>query len=138
MSIIIDASVTLAWAFEDERTPEVLSTLAYVSNNSAWVPAHWRLEVANSLRSAIRRGRSTITFRDETLVDLGQLPIETDIETNLHAWDATLRLSDRYGLTPYDAAYLELAQRRRLPLATLDGRLAEAAAAADVEVWPIG
>ena len=137
MSVVIDASVTLAWSFEDERTPAVIALLETVIQDSAWVPAHWHLEVANSLRSAIRRGRVTIAFRDETLADLGQLPIDVDDETSVHAWDATLRLSDRYGLTPYDAAYLELAQRKRLPLATLDRPLAEAAQAADIEIWPL-
>lgn len=65
---------------------------------------------------------------------LDRLPIKTDLETNAHAWHATLQLADRHNLTPYDAAYLELAQRRRLPLATLDHDLANAAEAEGVAV----
>jgi predicted nucleic acid-binding protein len=82
------------------------------------VPALWRLEVANILEMGARRGRTDSAFRDLTLSDLALLPITVDPETDRHAWGATARLAARHQLTLYDAAYLELAQRRRLPLAT--------------------
>jgi predicted nucleic acid-binding protein len=131
--IVIDASVTLAWFFEDERTPPVVALSNSVGMSGAVVPMLWPLEIASGFRTAIRRGRIDSAFRDASFVKLAYLPIEIDEETNQHAWHATLRLADRYDLTPYDAAYLELAQRRRLSLATLDRRLDQAARDAGVE-----
>jgi predicted nucleic acid-binding protein len=75
----------------------------------------------------VRRKRHDAAFRDATLADLAQLPIQVDAETDQHAWGATLHLAERYQLTLYDAAYLELALRRDLPLATLDEDLRQAA-----------
>jgi predicted nucleic acid-binding protein len=92
----------------------------------AVVPAHWKLEIANGFRSAERRGRIDREYRDLSLQDLGRLAITVDLETVRHAWQATLELADRFGLTPYDAAYLELALRRELPLGTVDRALLEA------------
>lgn len=127
MSLVIDASIALAWSFEDERTPPVLAVLEETIRDGAIVPLLWRLEVANSLRSALRRGRITQEFRDKALTDFADLRIEIDADTNTHAWSSIVSLSDGHDLTPYDAAYLELAQRRRMPLASLDGRMRRAA-----------
>jgi predicted nucleic acid-binding protein len=91
--------------------------------------ALWHLEVLNGLQMAVRRARITAAYRDASLADLRALVIAIDPGTNQHAWSATLRLCERFGLTAYDAAYLELAQRQRLPLATLDGELIRAALA---------
>ena len=77
----------------------------------------------------VRRGRHRAAFRDATLADLALLPISLDPETDQHAWSATVRLAERHKLTVYDAAYLELAQRRGLPLATLDTEIRGAASA---------
>jgi predicted nucleic acid-binding protein len=71
-------------------------------------------------------------FRDATLADLELLPIQTDPDTEKHAWRSTLRLADLHRLSVYDAAYLELAMRRGLPLASLDRELRVAAAAENV------
>ena len=136
MSLVIDASIALAWSFEDERTPPVLAVLEETIQHGAVVPMLWRLEIANSLRSALRRGRITQEFRDEALTDLADLRIEIDADTNTHAWSSIVLLSDGHDLTPYDAAYLELALRRNLPLATLDKALQAAAATERVEVLP--
>jgi predicted nucleic acid-binding protein len=132
VSLVIDSSMTLAWYFEDEKTEESTAVLHRVAEEGAVVPALWRLEVANGLQVAVRRRRIDITYRDASLNDLRSLRIAIDRGTNRHAWSATLRLSDGYGLTLYDAAYLELALRRRLLLATLDGALARAAQTEDV------
>lgn len=123
MSLVLDSSVTLSWFFADERTTATASILERVVEHGAVVPAIWRLEVANALQSALRRGRVDAAFRDATLRDLGQLDIVNDPDTSSHAWAETLQLADRFRLTLYDAAYLDLAQRRRLPLATLDREL---------------
>ena len=127
MSLVIDSSMTLAWCFEDEKTAASLAVLARVAEAGAIAPALWRLEVANGLQMAVRRKRITAAYRDASLADLRALFIAIDPQTDHHAWTATLQLADRHDLTLYDAAYLELAQRRNLPLATLDGKLATAA-----------
>jgi predicted nucleic acid-binding protein len=93
----------------------------------AWVPGIWRLEVATGLRTGLRRGRIDRNYRDDALATLAMLNIRVDAETDKQAWNATLQLADRFGLTPYDAAYLELARRRSLPLATFDAELRDAA-----------
>jgi predicted nucleic acid-binding protein len=132
VSLVVDSSMTLAWYFEDERTDASLAVLDQVAEAGAIVPAHWRLEVVNGLQVAVRRGRIDVAYRNASLADLQSLVIAIDPGTNRQAWSATLRLSDRFRLTSYDAAYLELALRRQLPLATLDGELVRAAQAENV------
>jgi predicted nucleic acid-binding protein len=80
----------------------------------------------------VRKGRSDTAFRDAALADLALLPITTDPETDRQAWGATAKLAARHRLTLYDAAYLELARRRSVPLATLNSELRAAAEAEDV------
>jgi len=132
MSLVLDSSVTLAWVYSEETSPAVSHVLDLVNNNGAWVPSLWRLEVANILEMGVRRGRHRAEFRDATLADLSLLPISVDTETEKQAWGATLRLAERHRLTVYDATYLELAQRRGVALASLDGELRAAAKAEDV------
>ncbi len=132
MSVVIDASLTLSWYFDDEATPAADAVLDRVSEAGAVVPGLWRLEVANAFQSALRRKRITAPYRDESLTELAAMPITVDEDTDTYAWTTTLRLAERFGLTIYDATYLELAQRRSLPLATLDKELREAAASLDV------
>jgi predicted nucleic acid-binding protein len=111
VSVVTDASLTLSWYFEEERTPAIDAVLDRVTEEGAMTPALWRLEVANGLRMAMRRKRIDSVFRDLALAHLGELPIAVDPETDSHAWTTTLRLADRFDLTLYDAAYLELAVR---------------------------
>jgi len=127
MSLVLDSSVSLAWAYGDETMQPVARVFDLLSQSGAWVPGLWRLEVANVLEMGVRRKRHDSDFRDATLADLAQLPIQVDLETDQQAWSATLRLAERHQLTLYDAAYLELALRRNLPLATLDEDLRRAA-----------
>jgi predicted nucleic acid-binding protein len=134
VSLVLDCSATLAWLMEDETTDTSRRLFDIIARDGAWVPALWRLKVANSLQMAVRRRRITADARNASLHDLAGYKITTDHETDSHAWTSTLQLSDRFGLTVYDASYLELAQRMRLPLATLDRRLQSAAAAAGVEL----
>ena len=132
MSLVLDSSATLAWAYADETTAAIREVFERLGEGGAWVPSIWRLEVANVLEMGVRRGRYDAAFRDAMLADLALLPISLDAETDRQAWGATLRLAERHRLTLYDAAYLELAQRRGLPLATLDGDLRTAASAENV------
>jgi len=119
--------MTLAFLLPDERTAEAEKVLDRVVAEGAWVPSLWRLEVANSLSMAVKRGRIRQAYRDMVLQDLAMLDIRIDDETDKMAWAATLGLADQFDLTLYDAAYLELAVRRSLPLATLDAALQKAA-----------
>ena len=127
MSLVIDASITMAWCFEDDVTPAAEEALDQVVEADAIVPTIWCFEVGNALQTAIRRKRITKIFRDDALAKLLAMPISVDSETDVHAWTTALRLSERFGLTLYDAAYVELAQRRSLPLATLDQDMRAAA-----------
>lgn len=109
--------------------------LDHVTSSGAVVPGLWRLEIANALQTAVRRRqRIDAVYRDTSLAELGYMPIRIDADTNTYAWSTTLRLAERYSLTLYDAAYLELAQRCRLPLASADRDLRRAAPAVNVEL----
>lgn len=133
MSLVLDASIALSWLLPDEDSASARDTFEIVRNNGGWVPGIWRLEVANGLQLGVRRSRIDLTFRGAALADLSTLPITVDDETDRRAWSETLALTDRFGLTLYDACYLELALRRGLPLATLDSNLHHAATAAGIE-----
>lgn len=125
--MVLDCSATMAFVYADVTTPAISKVFQLLTESGAWVPSLWRLEVANILEMGVRRGRHDDGFRDATLADLAQLPITLDAETDRYAWDTTLLLASLHKLTLYDAAYLELALRRSLPLATLDSDLRVAA-----------
>jgi predicted nucleic acid-binding protein len=134
MSLVLDCSLTMAWLYAEETIAAVRKVFELVEDGGAWVPSLWRLEVANVLELGVRRGRSDSVFRDAALDDLAEFPIAIDAETDHRAWTATLSVAIDRKLTVYDAAYLELAKRRRLPLATLDNDLRRAAAAEGVHL----
>jgi predicted nucleic acid-binding protein len=134
LNLVIDASLTMAWYFEDESTELTEELFDRVTARGALVPGHWRLEVANAFQSAIRRKRTDAVYRDASLADLMLLPITIDSQTNSYAWSATLRLAEKFSLTVYDAAYLELAHRHSLPLGTLDRELRAAAISVGIEI----
>lgn len=125
---VIDASATLPWCFEDEATSWTDGLLERLrGGDRIEVPAHWPTEVSNGMLVALRRkriqpGRPQL-FWDE----LSILPIEVEPALSpVHA-KTVLSLCEKYGMTVYDAAYLELAKRKGLPLATLDKELIAAA-----------
>jgi predicted nucleic acid-binding protein len=134
VSLVIDASMTLAWCFEDETAPASEQILDRVVETSSWVPVLWRFEVGNALQMAVRRKRISQTYRDNWLAKLSAMPIQTDPEADAHAWTTALHLADNFGLTLYDAAYVELAQRYSLPLATLDRQMQVAATTLNIEL----
>jgi predicted nucleic acid-binding protein len=123
VSLVIDASIALTWYFEDEATAATEELLDIVARTGAVVPALWRLEMANGFQLGIRRKRIDAAYRDASLADLRRMPITIDPDSDTYVRTTAVRLSDRHGLTIYDACYLELAQRRNLPLATLDQEL---------------
>jgi predicted nucleic acid-binding protein len=124
--LVLDASIALALVMPDEKRP-LVSTLRLLESAGALAPVTWRLEIANVLLKAERRKRISASFRRQAIIDLSSLPISLDPDTNNHAWSETLTLAERHKLMTYDAAYLELALREGLPLATLDERLSAAA-----------
>ena len=132
MSFVLDSSVTLTWCFDDERTDATDALLERVVESGAEAPAHWPLEILNALAMAERRGRIEADRRQSLAGYLHDLPVTIDVETASHAWATTARLAARHRLTIYDAAYLELALRLGLPLATLDKELRVAAGALGV------
>ena len=136
MAFVLDASMTLAWYFPDEATQQTNALRERLIEEEVVVPTHWALEVTNALLTALRRNRLGADELDLLVVDLRQLAGEVDSHTQQRAWDKTLDIAGKYKLSAYDAAYLELAQRRALPLATLDARLRTACADAGVAVLP--
>ena len=132
MTLVLDSSVALAWVYADEGTERIQQLVERVIVAGAYVPTLWRLEVANSLLMAVRKGRIDAAFRDAALRDLAELNIMADLQTDVFAWSSTLRLAEKHRLTIYDAAYLELALRLGLPLASLDKELRAAGDAAGV------
>jgi predicted nucleic acid-binding protein len=134
MGLVLDASITLAWIYADETTDAVLRVFDLLKSEGTSVPALWRWEIANALEMNARRGRHGRDFSYEALAALALFPILVDAECAENAWLDTLSLAEQHGLTLYDAAYLELAMRRKIPLATLDRELRAAAAGEGVHV----
>jgi predicted nucleic acid-binding protein len=129
---VLDGSLALAWYFKDEADPYADAVAARFPEVRAAVPVIWPLEVANAVLMGERRRRSAEAQAAKWLAYLGSLPIVVDDETNDRAWGEVLSLARARGLSAYDAAYLELALRRGLPLATLDDKLKAAATAVGV------
>ena len=127
MTFVMDASVSLSWCFEDESTPYSDRVLERLRDNEAVVPGIWPLEVVNVLLLGERRGRLTEAKAARFLALLGALPISIESVEHGRVVSVVWALARAQHLTSYDAAYLELAMREALPLATRDQRLAEAA-----------
>lgn len=124
---VVDSSLALAWYLEDEQDAYADAVLDVLSDTEAVVPPLWPYEVANGLWVAERRGRTTITHIQRVLALLQPLPIHVDLAAHERARGEVLSLARQEGLTVYDAAYLELAMRQGLPIATLDRQLRDAA-----------
>ncbi|MGA9896646.1 MAG: type II toxin-antitoxin system VapC family toxin [Terriglobales bacterium] len=129
----MDASVPLAWCFEDESAslPErVLDVLE--TGTEMLTPSIWPLEVANALLIAERRKRITNAQATAFLQRISKLPILIEPISPNRAFEHILQVARQYQLTEYDAAYVELALRQALPLATLDSKLRRAAQSAGI------
>ena len=128
--LVVDASVSAAWFLPDEATAFTEAALQATARGDVWVPALWWLEIGNLLLSAQRRKRIGAAKRVELVSAADGLRLHVDREpVPMRSLDA---LADRHSLTSYDAAYLELALRRKLPLATLDKALLAAMLVAHV------
>jgi len=132
--LVLDASLALQWFLEDEAGRQYgLSILASLSTKRAVVPILWFYEVGNGLLMAYRRKRITFDQVDGFLTRLKALPIEAAQELPVELLELPA-LAQKHTLTNYDAAYLALAMRFSLPLATTDADLLRAAAAAGVGI----
>lgn len=132
--VVLDASLTLAWALPDESTPYAEAMLEYVAATGAMAPDLWPHEVANGLLMAQRRGRITTAQRTAFVTALLRLPIEISASPVRTVLDAQATLAEHHRLTAYDAAYLHLALREGVPLATQDKALKAAAKVIGVAV----
>lgn len=131
--LVLDASVTVAWCFPDESTAYSEAVLDLLGNAAeAVVPAIWPFEVANALLMGERRKRITAAQVTSVLERIRDLPVTVDAVRVDRAFGPILLLARNEQLTEYDAAYIELAMRESLPLATLDDRLRRAAKSAGV------
>jgi predicted nucleic acid-binding protein len=125
---VLDCSVTMAWIFDDEDDPLAAAVRDRLGGDVALAPSIWPLEVGNALLVAERRERVSRAEALRFLEVLRQLPIDVDATEAMLAMDRSLQIAREAGLSAYDASYLELAARFGVPLATLDPRLASAAA----------
>ena len=130
-SFVLDNSVVLAWCLEDEAQPLADRAMRRVTEEGAVAPGIWWYELRNALISNERRGRLTAAQTGIALTAIARMQIAMDWD---HDERMTLDLARRNRLSAYDAAYLEVAMRRGLPLASLDRRLREAARANGIEL----
>lgn len=131
--IALDASVALAWCFEDEGDPEADTLIERVASEGAAVPDLWFLEIANGLVVAERRGRMKPAESATFVAMVEALPIVAH-QTSMRVLQATMSLAREHALTVYDAVYLEMAMRLGRPLATGDRKLAAAARCVGVKL----
>lgn len=134
MRVVIDASIALAWALPDESDGRAIAAYAAVEEDGAIAPVLFKIEVANALTIAARRGRITTEQRMRAIEATNDIGIVFDLEGLDTSWTTVPNLADRHKLSIYDALYLDVALRRGLPLATLDKALAAAALREDVKL----
>lgn len=132
---VLDCSIVLAWYFADEKDRYADRVAGALAGATAVVPGHFHLELANVLVVGERRERSTEAQATAFLRRLASLPIVVDSQTAGRACSDIIMLARAHNLSTYDAAYLELAVREKLPLATLDDPLVKAAKAVDVAIF---
>lgn len=129
---VLDTSVTMAWCFPDEETPETRNLFIRMRTSAAIVPAIWPLEVANVLLIGERRQRLTLAQAAQFMALLQTLAITIEAGAAMETLGSVMAVGRRCNLSAYDASYLELAMRQGLPLATQDSRLRAAATGAGV------
>ncbi len=135
MDWVLDASVALAWALPDERSLEADRFLSRISSKDVlWVPSLWWYEVANALLIAERRKRIKEAEGIQLRKLYGILPIRTEMTIGLDMMERFRTLAQEYGISVYDAAYLDLALSKGLRIATLDEKLRSAAQKAGVGI----
>ena len=126
-SFVVDNSIVMSWCFADEKNDYADDTLNKLKHNSAIVPAIWQLEVINVLLVAKRQQRITQSDTAHFLALLNRLPITVEPVIYDSTMEKILAIGRSHQLSSYDSAYLELAMRHGIPIATLDSRLSIAA-----------
>lgn len=135
-AFVVDASVAIGWVHPGQATPDTAAMLDAVAEGATLeVPCLWPLEVANALLVLVRRGKLRQEEREAALDWLGGLRLRFDNEAAPFAFTRLSELASAHNLSLYDAAYLELAQRRRLTLGCKDGALRTAAKRVGVPLW---
>jgi len=136
MSFVLDNSVAMLWLLP-QSNPQgqslAFQALDHIQATGANVPSLWRLEAANVISKSLRLNKISQAQASTFIALLENLDIEIDDQTDQRAFHDTLELSRRYNLSAYDAAYLELALRKGIPIATLDERLLSAARSSGIE-----
>jgi predicted nucleic acid-binding protein len=130
MPLVVDASVAASWYLPDESDPSAAAALEQIGEDGAIVPQIWWFDVRNTFLIAERKGRVDPTETSTFLERLSRLPIRLAPSQS----QGVVLIARQFRLTCYDAAYIELAARLTVPLATLDRSMAEAARRADVAV----
>lgn len=135
-AFIADASVAIGWVHPDQATSETAAMLDAIEGGATLeVPALWTLEVANALTVLVRRRTLTEEDRQTSLGWLRALTIRVDHDMASLAFSTLSELASAYDLSIYDATYLELAERRTLPLGCKDGPLKKAAKRRGIQLW---
>ena len=134
MSIVVDASVALAWHFEDEASDAAESIAQRAFREGIAVPAHWTLEMMNGLLKGERSKRTSLAATARFLESLTDMTIALEESDPERVVSVVTPLARIHRLSIYDAAYLELAERGGFPLATFDASLARAARQVGIEV----
>jgi predicted nucleic acid-binding protein len=137
-AFVLDSSIALCWCFENEATEATRRLLDHLQTDTAAVPNLWHIEIANVLALAERRRRITAAETAQFIALLEALEIDVDEETWSRGFARTLDLAREERLTAYDAAYLELAMRLGVPLASKDADLCDAAERLGVSVLRAG
>jgi predicted nucleic acid-binding protein len=132
---VLDASVTLPWCFQDEASPYSETVFQALEKEYAVTTALWPFEIASALATAERKGRITVNGTSTFLERLWKLPVQVELYPAMSVCQETLELTRLFRLTAYDASYIALAQRMKLPLATLDVDMRAAAAALGVPLF---
>lgn len=135
MALVLDASMALAWCFEDEWSDESDTVLRALATEEVTVPAVWSFEVSNAALRGLRRTRLTTAAFLSFLRTLETLQIRYYEPLRPGSLEDLVSLAQRHNLSAYDAAYLDLAIKLGLPLATLDGALREAASHSGVRLF---
>jgi len=135
LKLVIDASVLLPWFFADEKSDESDRILAEVYRDGASVPVLWPIEVGNALTTGLRRKRLSEADWIQSLNTLAGIPVTVEPMNHPLILSNISPLAQKYGLTFYDAMYLDLAVRLALPLATYDAELVKAARMSGVRLW---
>lgn len=135
IEFVLDCSVAISWCLAHEDSDYADAVLALMPDAEAFVPGIFTLEIANTLLVAERRNRMTSNQIASAINLIQSLPIKIDTQTPTKALETILTLGRKQGLASYDAAYLELAIRLRLPLVTLDNQLTEAATSCSVVLF---